>query len=101
MSEKDAAHDIAEARTVIDRCDETIIAAIAERLRAARRIGAGKKTLGRGVRDEGRENALRDRRDELCDRFGAPRDLVEKVFDVIVGRSREIQKRLDEPNEGR
>ncbi len=99
MSRDESLAEIAAAREVIDGCDEQIIAAVAKRMKAARSIGAVKKNIGIGVRDETREDDLKARRRGLCVRFGAPQDLVEGLYAIILERSRKIQRELDESDD--
>ncbi|MBO3754132.1 MAG: prephenate dehydratase [Candidatus Brockarchaeota archaeon] len=80
-----------ELRRMMDRVDEKLVEAIAERIRVARMIGGEKKRLGLPVVDENREREVYKHALEKASARGLDPVLVEKVFSIIIDHSRRVQ----------
>jgi prephenate dehydrogenase len=81
-----------DLRSVIDRYDKQILAALAHRLNMARKIGKLKKHQAAPVTDVDREKRMMRQRKDWGQSLGLPEDLVEDIFAVIVKHSSRIQE---------
>jgi len=81
-------HDL---RSLIDRYDNQLLSALANRMRTARRIGQLKTSRGSPVHDPARERRMMEPRAEWARSLGLPQDLVDELFAVIVRHSTRIQ----------
>ncbi|NHV98701.1 MAG: prephenate dehydratase [Thaumarchaeota archaeon] len=82
---------IEELRRMMDKVDEKIVDAIAERIRVARMIGVEKKRRGLRVVDEKREKEVYKHVLEKASAKRLDPKLVEKVFSILIDYSRRIQ----------
>jgi chorismate mutase/prephenate dehydratase len=80
-----------ELRSLIDRVDEKLVDAMAERIRLVRMIGGLKKKRGLPTVDEKREEDVYKRVLKKASRKGLDPILVEKVFSLLIEHSRRIQ----------
>jgi len=84
-----------ELRSVIDRCDKQIVAALGHRMQAARKIGRLKMTQASPVLDPDRERRMMVQRGEWGKPLGLPQELVDELFSVILKHSAAIQTAKD------
>ena len=82
---------LSNLRDIIDRLDDRIIAAIAERHEVSRQIGDYKKSCNIEVLDKDREQWLHNYHLELSQKYNISEEFVEAVFSLIVSQSRLIQ----------
>jgi len=80
-----------ELRGMIDRVDEKLVDAMAERIRLARMIGGVKKKQGLPTVDEKREGEVYKHVLKKASRRGLDPVLVERVFSLLMEHSRRIQ----------
>jgi len=80
-----------ELRRMIDRVDEKLVDAMAERIRIARMIGGEKRRKSIPVVDEKREREVYKHVVEKASERGLDTRLVEKVFSLLIDHSRRIQ----------
>jgi len=80
-----------ELRRMIDRVDEKLVDAMAERIRIARMIGGEKRRKSIPVVDEKREREVYKHVVEKASARGLDTRLVEKVFSLLIDHSRRIQ----------
>lgn len=83
--------DLSRIRRMIDRVDEKIVEAMAERIRLVRMVGGEKKRLGLPMVDEKREREIYEHVLEKASGKGLDPVLVEKVFSLLIDYSRRIQ----------
>ncbi len=88
-----ASPELREARGLIDEVDRELLALLARRARIAERASRAKTDLGQGVRDEGREQALRALRREWAASYDLDPSDVDDVFKAILDFSRRLQYR--------
>jgi prephenate dehydrogenase len=81
-------HDL---RSMIDRCDKQILAALGHRMEIARRIGKLKINHASPVVDPERERRMMPQRKDWGKSLGLPEELLEELFAVIVRHSSRIQ----------
>lgn len=79
-----AVDDLTRLRTELDVIDSDIVEAIAARIAKAREIGAAKAATGSVVRDPARERIVLDGVRAKAEVVGAPADLVEEVFGLLI-----------------
>ena len=80
-----------ELRTVIDRCDKQIVAALGHRMQAVRKIGKLKTNQAAPVHDPDRERRMMVQRAEWARALGLSQSLVEDLFSVILKHSTAMQ----------
>ncbi|MDP8255288.1 MAG: prephenate dehydrogenase/arogenate dehydrogenase family protein [Candidatus Alcyoniella australis] len=91
-----------DIRRLIDHCDEQLLKALADRMRAARRIGEIKAAGNEPVRDEQRERELMHKRLESAAKLDLPVELVQRLFALVLEQSRHVQDQIvarKQPNE--
>jgi len=81
-------HDL---RTLIDRYDKQMLAALGHRIETARKIGKIKKSQAAPIVDPDRERRLLQQRKDWGKSLSLPEDLVEELFSVILKHSSRIQ----------
>jgi prephenate dehydrogenase len=81
-------HDL---RSIIDRSDKKILAALGHRFEIVRRIGKLKMNQAAPVVDSERERRMMPQRKEWGKSLGLPEELLEELFAVIVKHSSRIQ----------
>jgi prephenate dehydrogenase len=81
-------HDL---RSIIDRYDKQILAALGHRLEAVRKIGKLKMNQAAPVVDSDRERRMMLQRGEWGKSLGLPDELVQELFAVILKHSSRIQ----------
>jgi chorismate mutase len=79
-------------RAAIERADEALIAALAQRMTLARRVGSCKRSAGLPVLDPAREAAVVRRAAALARRAGLPEDEVRAIYWRILAMSRRVQQ---------
>ncbi|MEM2941304.1 MAG: prephenate dehydratase [Thermoproteota archaeon] len=82
---------VEELRRMIDRVDEKIVEAMAERIRLTRMIGAEKKRLGMLMVDEEREKQVYRNVLKKASEKGLDPAMVEKVFDAVISYGKRLQ----------
>jgi shikimate dehydrogenase len=82
---------LAEARELIDGLDAQILGLVNARMQAVDRIGAIKRSSGRGVRDAARETRVLERLLALNRGGGLPDRTLLKIYALIFAASRERQ----------
>jgi chorismate mutase len=92
----DGSHDgggtgVSELRDRIEATDREIIAAIAERVRLARRIGSLKQDAAGATLDPGREAAVIRRAVEAAREHGIAAEPIRDVFWTLIGLCRDAQ----------
>lgn len=80
-----------DLRGTIDICDRKILAALAHRIEAARRIGKIKTSQSSPVTDPDRERRMMQKRAEWGEALSLPGDMIEELFAVILKHSTKIQ----------
>ena len=81
-------HDL---RSMIDRYDKQIVAALGRRIEIARKIGKLKRSQAAPVLDPDREKRMMRQREEWGESLNLPGDLVGELFAVILKHSSRIQ----------
>jgi prephenate dehydrogenase len=81
-------HDL---RSMIDRCDKQILAALGHRIEIVRRIGTLKRSQAAPVVDPDRERRMMPQREEWAKSLGLPEELIAELFAVILKHSSRIQ----------
>jgi chorismate mutase len=84
--------DIGEHRKEVDAIDDQILAALCERVKVCRAIGAEKKKQGIPVRDASRERELYRRLKEKAAKLGLDSGQVEAVYREIVNMCSAVQE---------
>jgi prephenate dehydrogenase len=84
----------ADLREKIDTCDERLLSALGERMRAVRTMGELKRDARTPVLDADRERRMLDQRLEWGRALDLAPELVGELFGRIVEHSREVQERL-------
>ena len=83
---------LAGLRLQIDAADDKLLAALAERMKVAQKIGELKKESGGAVLDSSREtqklNALQDKADDILKPY------INKIYSVLFEVSRDLQSRI-------
>lgn len=87
----DAATELEELRAEIERIDQDIVRAVAERTRLARRIGRLKKLEGLALVHPAREAAVVRRAAEAAREHGLDDDAVREIFWRLIEMSRRAQ----------
>lgn len=82
-----------DLRGTIDRYDQQLVAALGQRMQAARKIGRIKKHQASAVVDPQREKLLLQQRHEWGNSLGLPPELIDELFAVILKHSSSIQAR--------
>jgi len=85
------ARTLAELRCAIERIDETLIAAIAERMKLAREVGRVKAETGQPVTDPAREAAVVARAAQLARNAALPEDDIRELYWRLIAMSRRAQ----------
>lgn len=80
-----------ELRRMIDRVDEKLVDAMAERIRLAKKAGGVKKRRGIRMIDEKREKEVYEHVLKKASEKGLDPALVERVFELLISHSRRIQ----------
>ncbi len=80
-----------DLRRIIDHCDRQILAALARRIEAARRIGKIKRHQAAPVTDAERERRMMQQRGDWGKALGLPGDLVEELFAVVLKHCTRVQ----------
>jgi prephenate dehydrogenase len=80
-----------ELRSMIDRCDKQIVAALGHRVQAVRKIGRLKMNQAAPVHDADREKRMMVQREEWGRPLGLPQELIDDLFAVILKHSATIQ----------
>jgi prephenate dehydrogenase len=81
-------HDL---RSMIDRYDKQILAALGHRIEMVRKIGKLKMNQAAPVVDPDRERRMMLQREEWGKSLGLPEDLIRELFAVILKQSSQIQ----------
>ena len=84
--------EIQQFRKRIDDIDDQILAALCERVKLCKAIGAAKRKQGLAVRDSSRENEVYKRIKEKAARFGLDSGQVEAVYREIVNMCSAVQE---------
>jgi len=84
----------ADLREKIDSCDERLLSALGERMRAVRAMGKLKRDARAPVLDQDRERRMFDQRLEWGRALELPPALVEGVFGQIIEESKRVQQAL-------
>jgi chorismate mutase len=84
--------EIEQLRKKVDAIDDQILAAMRERVKVCKAIGAAKKKHGKPVRDTSRENMVFERIKEKSVELGLDADGVEAVYREIVNICSAVQK---------
>ena len=83
---------LADLRLQIDAADDKVLAALAERMKVAQKIGELKKSSGGAVLDSTREAqklaALQDKADDILKPY------INKIYSVLFEVSRDLQSRI-------
>lgn len=80
-----------ELRSVIDRCDKQIIAALGHRMQAVRKIGRLKINQAAPVHDPDRERRMMVQRAEWARPLGLSQTLIDELFSTILKHSTALQ----------
>ena len=80
-------------RKEVDRIDAELLDLLRLREEVSLHIGEVKNEIGKGVLDNGREEAMKAVRRELAEKLGLDSRYVESLFERIIERSREVQSR--------
>ena len=84
--------ELASLRGKIDGVDESLVALLSKRLECAEKIGSIKKSHTLPVLDTKREKTLKEKRLALVHKHGIDPDLVDGIFELIIEKSKKIQK---------
>jgi chorismate mutase / prephenate dehydratase len=84
--------DIEQLRKRIDAVDDQILAALCERVKVCKSIGAAKKKQGKPIRDASRENEVYNRIKEKAAKIGLNTSQVEAVYREIVNMCSAVQE---------
>lgn len=84
--------ELEQLRSEIDAVDRSIVDALVERVRIARRIGDLKEAAGQPVLDPSREAAVVRRAAERAREVGLDEEAVRELFWRLVGLSRRTQR---------
>ncbi len=82
-----------DLRLLIDACDERLLKALSDRLRAVDRMGQLKADASAPVYDPDRERRLFTARREWGKTLGIPDALIDGLFEVIVDHSKKLQRK--------
>jgi len=86
--------NITTLRQKIDAVDQSIIKTLARRLRLSQAIGEEKKKSAVAVTDRIREQQMQEARRALSEHLDIDPQWIERIFRLIVRKSRTIQKHL-------
>lgn len=84
--------ELSVLRAQINKLDETIIWAVADRMAVSRAVGEFKKRHVLKIKDPAREKALKKFHQKLADKYGITAQTLQKIFALIMKESRRIQK---------
>ena len=84
-------NSIKELRIMVDKVDEKIVDAIAERIRLVKMIREIKKNRGLAVVDEERERRVYEHVSKRAREKGLDQSLVERIYDTIIEYDRRLQ----------
>lgn len=80
-------------RESIDKADEAMIRALAERLRAVREVGVWKKTAGIPPLDTGRWKEVLRHAKDLAKKEGVDEMLIERIYTLIHEHALEVEEK--------
>jgi chorismate mutase len=83
--------ELVALRQQIEEIDRTLVALIAQRVRAARDVGRAKRDAGLGIMDPAREAAVVRRAVELARDEGLDEEDMREIFWHLIGLSRRAQ----------
>ncbi|MCP3680226.1 MAG: chorismate mutase [Gammaproteobacteria bacterium] len=86
--------DLEQWRQQIEIIDGEIIAKIADRFALCQQIGLVKKSSGKVVKDEGREDYLMNYYEQQCRRHDLNSALIKQIFSLILTESKRLQQGL-------
>jgi chorismate synthase len=84
--------NLAVLRFHVDTIDTQLMLLLAQRREVIRKIGAIKKRENRGAFDREREASKRKKNNEFCRMLNLPLQMMQKIFEIIVADSHELQK---------
>lgn len=83
--------DLHQLRQIIDLTDETLLQTLAQRMSTAEQIGELKASKNKDVTDSERDEDLRKNWQEKGKKLGLNTDFVNKILDLILKESKQIQ----------
>ena len=83
---------IDDIREKLDKLDESLLKTLAERFFLSEEIAELKMKNNMPVLDEEREKEMLENKKKLAEKLGLDIKTVESIFEVILKRSRQIQK---------
>ena len=83
--------DIDSLRNRMDEVTMEMIKLLKTRTDIAKEIGEVKKTIGKGVTDESRENNLREKIISLCNEIGLEETIATKFLNFLLNESVKVQ----------
>ena len=84
--------ELKDIRKKIDAVDAKIVASIAERVSYMPAVAKYKKENNLPIHQPDREKEIIQSRVDLAEKTGVSRDLIQKIFSLILENSREIQE---------
>lgn len=84
-------NDINQLRNKMDEITLEMIRLLNERTQIAKEIGEVKKSLGRGITDEGREDALRNKILQTCKEINLDSTIATKFLNFLLNESVKVQ----------
>lgn len=84
--------DLEDYRTEIDRVDAEIVDAISRRMNVVEEIGKYKEQNGMEIKDEGREEKVKQHFEKLFEREDLPKEKGRELAELIIGIAVEEEK---------
>ena len=84
--------DIDELRDAIDQTDEMLLRSLGARFRATKLVGKIKRMYQKPIRDEGREEKMKEKWRQHAKTHGIPQPLALLMLDLILDESRRLQE---------
>lgn len=87
--------DLEDYRNEIDRVNTEIVDAVSRRMNIVEEIGQYKKEKGMEIKDEGREENVKQQFEKLFDREDLPKQKGRELAELLIGMAVEEEKGVE------
>lgn len=87
--------DLEDYRNEIDRVNTEIVDAVSRRMNIVEEIGQYKKENGMEIKDEGREEKVKQQFEKLFDREDLPKQKGRELAELLIGMAVEEEKGVE------